>query len=88
MYIYFDTPGGDVISLSRMVRLMKGSDIKFTCVAAFAASAGFMLFQHCDKRLLLSDGILMSHNWAGGFQDEAPRLLSLFNVYQSLVSTM
>lgn len=88
MYIYFDTPGGSVIALSRMARIMKSSKIKFTCVSNFAASAGFMLFQHCQNRYLLSDGILMSHNWAGGFSDEAPRILTLFNAVQSLVTTM
>lgn len=88
LYIYFDTPGGSVIALSRMARLMKGSNIKFTCVANFAASAGFMLFQHCNNRLLLSDGILMSHNWAGSFRNEAPRILTLFNTIQNLVGTL
>ena len=39
LFIYFDTPGGSVIALSRMARIMKGSDIKFTCITNFAASA-------------------------------------------------
>ena len=88
LYIYFNTPGGSVVALSRMARLMKGSDIKFTCIANFAASAGFMLFQHCDNRLSFSDGVIMSHNWAGGFRDEAPRNLTMFNTIQSLIDTM
>jgi len=88
LYIYFDTPGGSVIALSRMARLMKSSDIKFTCVANFAASAGFMLFQHCDTRLLLSDGILMSHNWSGGFRGEAPRILTMYYTIQAIVDTL
>lgn len=88
IYLYFDSPGGSVLALSRMARIMKSSKIKFTCVANFAASAGFMLFQHCDNRIMLSDGIIMSHNWAGGFQDEGPRILTLFNAVQSLVDTL
>lgn len=88
LVIYFDTPGGSVIALSSMARIMKGSNIKFTCVASFAASAGFMLFQHCDNRLLLAEGILMSHNWSGGFRGEAPRIISLFNAIQSLIDTL
>jgi len=88
MKLYFDSPGGSVVVLARMARIMKNSDIKFTCIASFAASAGFMLFQHCQNRLLLSDGILMSHNWAGGFRDEAPRILTLYNAIQSLVDTL
>lgn len=88
LILYFNTPGGSVVALSRMARIMKGSDIKFICVANFAASAGFMLFQHCSERLLLSDGVLMSHNWAGTFSDEAPRILTMYNTIQSLVSTI
>lgn len=88
MYIYFDTPGGSVIALSRMARIMKSSGIKFTCVANFAASAGFMLFQHCDNRLLLTDGILMSHNWSGGFRGEAPRILTMFYTVQAIVDQL
>ena len=88
MYIYFDTPGGSVIALSRMARIMKSSKINFTCVANFAASAGFMLFQHCQHRYLLSDGVLMSHNWAGTFSDEGPRILTMFNTIQSIVNNL
>lgn len=88
LYIYFDTPGGSVIALSQMARIMKSSDIKFTCVANFAASAGFMLFEHCDTRLLMSDGQLMSHNWSGGFRDEAPRILTLFYTIQAIVDQL
>jgi ATP-dependent protease ClpP protease subunit len=88
MFIHFDTPGGSVIALSKMARIMKSSGIKFTCVASFAASAGFMLFEHCNKRLLLSDGILMSHNWSGGFRGEAPRILTMFYTIQSIVDTL
>lgn len=88
LFIYFDTPGGSVLALSSMVRLMKASDVKFTCVASFAASAGFMLFQHCDKRYLLSNGVLMSHNWSGSFSGEAPRILTLYNTINDLVATI
>ena len=88
MYIYFDTPGGSVIALAAMARIMKSSTINFTCIANFAASAGFMLFQHCQTRYLMSDGILMSHNWSGGFYDEGPRITTMFNTVQSLVDTL
>lgn len=88
MYIYIDSPGGSVIALSHMARIMKSSNIKFVCVASFAASAAFILFQHCHERLILSSGVLMSHNWSGTFSDEAPRILTLYNTVQSLVDTL
>jgi ATP-dependent protease ClpP protease subunit len=85
LYIYFDSPGGSVFAVTRMISLMKMSDIKFTCVARFAASAAFTMFQQCNKRYLLNDGILMSHNAAGGFQGEFPRIESIFNAINDIV---
>lgn len=88
MKIVIDSPGGSVIALSRMARIMKSSNIEFTCIASFAASAAFMLFEHCDNRYILSDGILMSHNWSGAFRGEAPRIMTLFLAIQSLVDDL
>lgn len=85
LILYFDSPGGSVFSLARMVAAMKSSKLKFICVARFAASAAFSLFQYCNERYVLNDGIIMQHNWSGGFQDEAPRILSLFNAVDKLV---
>lgn len=85
MLIYFDSPGGSVFAMARMIGLMNSSKIKFKCVARFAASAAFNMFEACDTRLLLPDGILMSHEWSGGFRGEAPRILSLFKAIDGLV---
>ena len=88
LYLYFDSPGGSVFAVSRMIGILKTSGIKTTCIARFAASAAFMLFENCTNRYLLSDGVLMSHNWAGGFQDEGPRIKSLFNVVDRIVQNI
>ena len=50
IFIYFDSPGGSVFALTRMIGIMKSSNIKFVCVARFAASAAFMMFQRCNER--------------------------------------
>ena len=86
MLIYFDSPGGSVFSMARMIGLMQSSPVKFKCVARFAASAAFNMFEACDKRYILPDGVIMSHEWSGGFRDEAPRILSLYNAISHLVS--
>ena len=85
LILYFDSPGGSVFSLARMVSAMKASNIKFTCIARFAASAAFSLFQYCDNRYVLFDGVIMQHNWSGGFYDEAPRIKSLYETVDSIV---
>ena len=83
--IYINSPGGSVAVLASMVRIMQGSDVKFVCVANFAFSAAFNFLQNCHERYVVADGILMSHNWAGSFEDEAPRILSLFNTIEAIV---
>ena len=85
MFIYLDSPGGSVFAMSRIIGIMKASDIKFTCVARFAASAAFAMFQQCDNRYMLYDGIIMQHNASGGFRGEFPRIYSLLNAINDLV---
>ena len=85
MYIYLDSPGCSVFAMSRIIGIMKASDIKFICVARFAASAAFAMLQQCDKRYMLYDGIIMQHNASGGFRGEFPRIYSLLNAINDLV---
>lgn len=88
LFMYFDSPGGSVFAMSRMVAMMKTSDIKFICVARFAASAAFHTFQSCHERYLLSDGIIMSHNAAGSYTGEFPRIESLFSAIKAIVDEL
>ena len=88
LYIYFDSPGGSVFAVSRMIGIMKTSNIKFVCVARFAASAAFMMFQNCNERWVLPDGVLMSHNAAGGFRGELPRVRTLLEAVENIVHDM
>lgn len=86
LYIYFDSPGGSIFPMLRMIETMRvEKHIRFICVARMAASAAFMTFQHCNERYLLPDGILMSHNAAGGFQGELPRVRTMLNVIEGLL---
>lgn len=88
LYIYFDSPGGSVFSLARMRGIMDSSNIKFICVARFAASAAFSLFQGCSERYMLPDGIIMQHNASGFFFGELPRLKERIRVFQSILDRM
>jgi len=75
MLLYIDSPGGSVMALTRMLQVMDNSGIRFTCIARFAASAAFMLFQNCTKRLILKDGILMSHNASTSVAGDLPQII-------------
>lgn len=88
MYVYFDSPGGSVFSLARMRGIMRASDIQFICIARFAASAAFSLFQGCTKRYMLPDGIIMQHNASGGFFGELVRIRQRILVFQSILDRM
>ena len=85
MTIYFDSPGGSVIAMSRIIAIMNSSDIKFTCVARFAASAAFAMFQACDVRYILKDGIIMQHNASGMFRGELTRVRTLLEAIEAIV---
>lgn len=92
LYVYFDSPGGSVVSLARMLGVMKkaqASGTKFVCVTRFAASAAFLLFQQCDERLMFEDGILMAHDASASFRGEMHRVekkVKLVNELMKLVS--
>lgn len=85
MYVYFDSPGGSVFAMTRIMGIMKSSDVNFICVARFAASAAFAMFQTCDERYMLYDGILMQHNASIGIRDELPRIRTLLNVIERII---
>ena len=88
MYIYYDSPGGSVISLNRMLGIMENSDIKFICMARFAASAAFTMFEMCDERYLLADGILMSHDASIGLQGNIHTIKGMLDMYILMLETI
>jgi ATP-dependent protease ClpP protease subunit len=88
LYIYFDSPGGSVFAMSRIIGVMKSSDIKFTCIARFAASAAFAMYQACDTRYLLYDGILMQHNASVGLQGELPRIRTQLDAIEAVITAI
>ena len=58
----FYSGGGYVYWGNRIIKSMKRSKIKFTCIAYRAHSMALMIFlQGCHKRLILHDGLLMHH---------------------------
>ena len=61
MIFYIDSPGGSVDDGLKIIEAMKGSGKKFVCIANFAASMAFSIFQQCDVRNVLDSSILMQH---------------------------
>jgi ATP-dependent protease ClpP protease subunit len=76
MYIYIDSPGGGIFSMIHMINMIDSVNFKTVCVARYAASAAFLIMQHCTERYIVNNGILMSHNGSGFFMGEFPRIES------------
>ena len=63
-YIFLDSPGGEVFSGLRLVRVLLSTDRKITCVATTAISMAFVILQACPTRVVTESSALMSHEVA------------------------
>ena len=64
LFIYIDSPGGDVDETSRIIQVIKDKQhqgVVYSCIAEYAASAAFIIYQHCDKRIVKDSSVLMQH---------------------------
>ncbi len=64
LYLYISSPGGSVISGMQIIdqlKSIKEKNIKLICIADFAASMAFVIFQSCPVRYVTSSSILMQH---------------------------
>lgn len=66
--VYLDTPGGSVVAGMKFVDALRNSGKTITCVASFAASMGFVIFQACHNRVVKESSILMQHQPSWGTQ--------------------
>jgi ATP-dependent protease ClpP protease subunit len=63
-YIYLSTNGGSVdagLKLINVIKDLENSDVKVNCIADTAISMGFVIFQSCTNRMVLSHSTLMQH---------------------------
>jgi ATP-dependent protease ClpP protease subunit len=89
LFVYISSPGGSVFAGKRMIGAMKArSDVRFVCYVDFAASMAFNFFEYCDVRYVTTQGILMAHNAAGGFQGEFPRIQTQYRAISAAVDAM
>ncbi len=69
MYFYISSPGGSVIDGIHIIDQLKTlyfRDIRLICIADFAASMAFTIFQSCPTRYIRSSSILMQHQMSLG----------------------
>ena len=70
IYVFLNTPGGSIQSGLEIIEAFKGLDRKVNTITLFAASMGFQLVQNLDDRLILKNGVLMSHHAYGQSEGE------------------
>lgn len=67
MYLFLNTPGGSIQSGLELIEALKGIGRPVNTITLFAASMGFQIAQNLNDRLILRNGVLMSHHAAGEF---------------------
>jgi ATP-dependent protease ClpP protease subunit len=64
LYLYITSPGGSVIDGMQIIDQLKALNerkIKVSCIADFAASMAFAIFQACPIRYVTFSSVLMQH---------------------------
>lgn len=72
IYLYLDTPGGEVVAGEHMVDVLKGLPQEVKTITNFAASMGFITVQSLGERLITPSGVLMSHRATVGAEGQIP----------------
>lgn len=70
LYLFLDTPGGSVQSGLELIEATRGVNREIKTITLFAASMGFQIAQNLGERLILKNGVLMSHHARGEIAGE------------------
>jgi ATP-dependent Clp protease, protease subunit len=65
IYLFLNSPGGSIQSGLEIIEALKGLGRPVDTVTMFATSMAWQLAQNLDDRLILKNGVLMSHHAAG-----------------------
>lgn len=71
LYLYITSPGGSVmegLQIIDQIKTLSEKDVKVICIADFAASMAFAIFQSCPIRYVTSSSILMQHQMSLGIK--------------------
>lgn len=66
--LFINSPGGSIQAGLELNEALRGTGCKINTIVLFAASMAFQIVQNLDDRLILKNGVMMSHHAAGGFE--------------------
>lgn len=70
IYLYMDTPGGDVEAGLNLITYLNGLNRPVHTITSFAASMGFQVVENLQNRYMTRYGILMAHRATGSFSGQ------------------
>lgn len=70
IYLFLYTPGGSIQAGVELIEYLQGLNRPVHTVTLFAASMGFQMIQHMNKRYVVKYGVLMSHKARGQFSGQ------------------
>lgn len=70
LYLFLNTPGGSIQDGLELIEALNGLGRPINTITLFAASMGFQLAQNLGDRLILKNGVLMSHHARGQIEGD------------------
>ena len=84
IYLYINSPGGEVISGIGMVNYLQHTDKNIVCVASFAASMAHGILEACPYRVGTPTNILLQHKPSTQAQGTPTEIEGEFRVLEGL----
>jgi ATP-dependent Clp protease protease subunit len=85
IYMYINSPGGSIIAGNSLIDFLKNSPKKVYCIADFAASMAFTILQHCERRYVMNNSVIMQHEASIGLENSVPKFLSLLKMLLAMI---
>ena len=84
VYLFIDSPGGEIFSGLQLVHAIQATNKKVVCIANTAISMAFIIFQACDERVIVEHSVLMQHMPSYGSQGQEPNNYSYSEFIHSM----
>jgi ATP-dependent Clp protease protease subunit len=86
--LYINSPGGEVIAGSKLINAMYASGKNIVCVADFAVSMAFSIFQACPVRYIVPSSILMQHQISYGVRGSSEQIQVQVQFSETIAKTL